>query len=219
MRTRITSTPRLAAGPRRRARRASLAEHDRAAELGGALAHRAQADAGIGPRAEPSPVVGHLEHGLAAVAAEGDATRARVGVADDVAERLGGDPVDRELGCGRHRNLRLGQVDLDRERREPVGVRADRRGQAEVVQDRRPERVYDASDLGDDVLHLLARAGDQIVGFDPAGVLRGLEREGDPGERGSQAVVQVPPQPAALLLPGGDDLAARLLEPARAPAH
>ena len=78
------SPPPSGAAPRRRARRAAdVLELDAAAELGGALAHRAQADAGgRRPRVRPRAVVGDLEHRLVAVRAQLDAAAPRVGVAD-----------------------------------------------------------------------------------------------------------------------------------------
>jgi hypothetical protein len=81
-----------------------------------------------------------------------------VGVADDVRERLRGDAVDRELGGGGQRHLRLGEIELDRHRGQLVGVRANGRQQPEVVENRRPEIVHDAADLTDDVLDLHASA-------------------------------------------------------------
>ena len=50
-----------------------------------------------------------------------------------------------------------------------------------------------------------------------AGVLRGLQGQRDPGQRRAQAVVQLAAQAPALLLPGGDDRLARVLDLGRHP--
>ena len=136
----------------------------------------------------------------------------------DVVQGLGEDPVRRDLdrrGQGRH-GFRL---DPDLEARVPLGepgrVLLERPDETELVQRRRPQVLHQPADVGDAGLHLLLQGRGQ-----PDGVLRPragqpahrVEAERHPGERRSEAVVQVAADPAALLLAGADDALAGPLQ-------
>ena len=96
-------------------------------------------------------------------------------------------------------------------------MRAQRGGETEVLEHRRSQPAHDPPDVGDRRLGLLARALHELVAAWAAGVVGRLERERDAGQRGAEAVVQLATQPAALLLAGGDDGLARVLDLRRHP--
>src|SRR4051812_28561632 len=153
-----------AGGRQRPAALGGLTEHDLAAQLGGAFPYREQSDAGTCGGVEAVTVVADLEDGFAVVAVERDPALTRVGVADDVGERLGGDPIDGELRCGGQPHRQRGEVELDRQWGEMLGVRADGRRQSEIVEDRRAQAVDDLADLADDDFKLRPGSGHEFIG-------------------------------------------------------
>ena len=84
---------------------------------------------------------------------------------------------------------------------------AQRRDQAELVEGRRAQVVDGAADGGHGAAHLVAEPAGERGEVGVARQLPGqpLELQRHAGELGTDAVVQVVPQPAALLLPAGDD--------------
>ena len=133
------------------------------------------------------------------------------GVADRVRHRLDGDPVGGDLDGGRQvRQAVRDALNVDRRpgrrvaaRVQARGLRPDRAREAELVERRRPEPVDQPPDvrkrdpdLVAEQVQLPSCRGGIVV--DHRG--RGVGPHPDRGERRTQAVVQVPPEPAALLL-------------------
>ena len=140
---------------------------------------------------------------------------------DDVGQRLGRDAVGRDLdGGGQHRDL-AGDVEAD-EQRAAVGpphqvldALAQRADQAEVVERGRAQVLDEPPDVRDGRADLPAERAEQFTGALGVGgeqVGGGVGDERDAGERGAEAVVEVAAQPAAFLLPGGDDPLPRRLQ-------
>ena len=126
--------------------------------------------------AEPAPVVARCgSTSRLAVDCQVDGDRGRVGVLDDVGERLRGDEVGRALdrsdrtagwpapGRGVHGDLE----------RQPLRPGVDRPDDAVVVEDRRVDALGDGPNVGQRPPHVVLRAGDRR-----RGVVRRLRRAG-----------------------------------------
>ena len=84
---------------------------------------------------------------------------------------------------------------------------AQRPGETELVQRGRPQPVHEAAQVGDDLGRRSARRGEvleRLLGVRGELGLHGVEVEPQAGEQRSEPVVQVAPEPAALLLSGLD---------------
>jgi len=125
-----------------------------------------------------------------------------------VAERLAGDRVRRHLDRGVERAERLDA------RRAPGHLVADhqlaqRPLEPALVEHRRSQAVHERAQVGDRLAQAVTQAerasGERglVAALEPAG--EGLELERGAGQRGRDAVVQVRPEPAALLLAGDHD--------------
>ena len=133
-----------------------------------------------------------------------------------VGHRLGSD----EVGSGVHGCRPPRDVGDDRSHRpagsvEPAGQLGQRTGQAQVVEggraqpvDRRPAAVADRAQPQRGAVQ--DRVG--RLGVPGVHVPRGLDLQGRGGERRTDAVVQVPPQPPPLLLAGAHQQLAGVLE-------
>ena len=172
---------------------------DFAADLDGALAHRRRADAVDRARAAPAVV---LDDQLQRVRVRGEpyARPRRLGVLDDVGQRLLGDAQQGDLG-GRG-GFGVAEVDdeLDRQpgRPHPLGLGGERGGQAAGVEDGGAQVVGDPADLADRRPGLLLEVHEQLgLAGDPVRV----EHEQLGGQQRADAVVQVAAQPAPLVLP------------------
>lgn len=140
-----------------------------------------------------------------------------------VGHRLERDSVGRRLHRGGQLGQLLGPHDRDAQvvttpRGEgvvPHRLRAQRVQQTELVERRRAQPLDEPSDVVQSRLHLVARRGQQRcrrVRSSVQEVAGGLDPKRDAGQRRSEAVVEVTPQPAPFILAGGDQLLARPLQ-------
>ena len=133
----------------------------------------------------------------------------------DVRQRLGRDPVRRNLDGGRKRRDRFIRHDVHREAGEPLGLHPQRRDEPELVERGWSQRVDQAPDVGDRGRRLAHELGQQPVGrleVAPQQQSRRSDLERDPRERRPEAVVQIAVQAPAFLLAGRDRLLARALQ-------
>ncbi|ALE79024.1 hypothetical protein WY02_11940 [Pseudonocardia sp. AL041005-10] len=180
----------------------------RPAELRGPFAHRQRPHPGDDVGRDPATVVDDLHHQEAGPTGQPDAGGAGGGVPHHVRQGLGRDPVRGHLHRGgQGRPLALldhghGQTGRGRAARQL----AQRTRRAELVERGWSQVVHQAA-------HVRQHRGDingrrlqhPVRGhrIGPGQVPGGLDPQGDRPERGTETVVQVATQPAALLLAGG----------------
>ena len=185
------------------------------AQFSGPLPNRGQPDTGLPAGTEVDPVVVHRDLECSGRHGQPHHSRRRTRVPYDVGQRLGDDPVRGHLHGGRQFGQRCRRLDADPQRciiltLPQHRLLAQRLHQSEAVQRRRPEVINQSAD----VLQrgrLVSQLDQQIRS--PGRVMiqaseRRLGVEDDAGEHRSEPVVQIPPEPPALLLPGGDHLLA-----------
>ena len=177
-----------------------------------AQAHVAEPQASAAcTRIETDAVVAHAELERAIRRAQSDRHPAGVRVAGDVAQRLLGDPVEaeRRVGGELRRRLREAQLDLDAlGAGEALDLGAQGVGEPEVVEDggMKPagERVHVVAQPDELLAHAAQRRAATLARLLPLD-LRGVD--GEAGEPLGQVVVELPRQPASLLLEGGEQAA------------
>ena len=177
------------------------------------------------PSPSPPPSGGEaaavvLDHGgdRAAAASEDDADRARLGVLDDVRQRLLHDPVERRLDVARQpvADVRL-EVDAHPGLLgEGVAQALERRDEAEVVERLRPQLDREAADVVQRLHDLLAHGGERFGALLAAPrLLDRLEAEQHRGQLLAGLVVELAREPAPLELLRLDHAAQRVARDAR----
>ncbi len=181
-------------------------ELDRAAspQLGDPLTHRGDPDAGPVAHREPDPIIRHFDVDLV-LDPDDDPAVMGVGMPIHVGQGLQHDPVAGDLDGGRQRRHFVGCVDEDLE---PAGgelpsLFPDGGDDAQLVQRRGSQVVYDAADVGDHALDLLAQFVHPLLGgagifLDQVADGAGLQAERGQGR--ADGVVQVASKTAAFLL-------------------
>jgi hypothetical protein len=193
------------------------------AKLGSALAHRGEAHARAAVFSDAPSVVGdlHAQRPGRLVERDADEASARRGVALRVVYGLEGDSVGGDLDRGRQRRQLLRCLDVHADADAVViGVGSQRPEKPEGVERRRPERVDEAANVRDGGLGAIHDVGEQLPGAFGVGgdeVSRGFGHHRQAGELRPEAIVQVAPEAAALLLTGRHQPLARALEVGREP--
>ena len=176
-----------------------------AADQQGALAHAADAEAALGLlEGEAAAVVGDLELDPVGGAAQGDIDAPRLAVAGGVGQRLLGDPVEDELRVVVEvGEVALGaQLGLQAGAPQPLDLAGDRRGEAEVVERRRPQLAGEREQLAHRLAGQRPGLGDLRLEPRRRRFAHRLEPQQQPGQRLVDLVVQVAGDAGALLLLG-----------------
>ncbi len=162
--------------------------------------------------APPWPSSATTIRSVPSIVGDGDRRLVRLGVADDVGERLGDHEVRGDLDP-RIKAL-LDRVDPD-DQRQPAGQARDGGRQPARRQDRRRDAVDDLTQRRDRLLGLDARVADQLARLGVGTVDLGgrqLDRQQHPDQPLLGAIVQVTADPPALLVGGGDDPRAGIVD-------